>query len=79
MAGRKQGKIIRRIFAFIILIAFGIVPLSLSYDDGIGVHIEIIEPEGELHFNEPVRLKCFVDGLNDPYTIRWQCLKVGGR
>ena len=77
MDGGTRNKIIKRIFVFIILVAFGIVPISLSYDDGVGVHIDIIEPEGELHFNEPVRLKCFVDGLDDPYTIRWQCLKVG--
>lgn len=76
MAGGSRNKVIRRIFIFIILVAFGVVPVSMSYDDGVGIHIEIIEPDGDLQFDEPVKLKCFVDGIDEPYTIRWQFLKV---
>lgn len=76
MAGGKRNKVIKSIFVFMLLFAFGIAPISVSHNDDVSIHIGIVEPEGTLRFGEPVKLKCYVDGLNEPYTVHWQHIKA---
>ena len=76
MAGRTT-KAKRIIFSFLILIAFGIVPLTIAYNNGVTIHIEIAEPQGEIHYGDRVRLKCYVEGVSS-YFVSWQCLRVTG-
>ena len=70
---RKQVTI--RTFAFIVIIALGIAPLTISRNDSAGVHIEIVEPDGMIHYGDKVRLRCDVKGIRVPYTIAWQYME----
>ena len=74
MAGRTT-KAKRIFFSFLILIAFGVVPLTIAYNHGVTIHIEIVEPHGEIHYGDRIRLRCNVDGV-DSYFLSWQCLRV---
>ena len=73
--GTKKAK--RIVFAFLILLAFGIVPLTIAHNHGVTIHIDIVDPEGEIHYGDTVRLKCYVDGVSS-YFVSWQCLPVTG-
>ena len=74
---RKTKKATRIVFAFLILLAFGIIPLTIAHNHGVTIHIDIVDPEGEIHYGDTVRLKCYVDGV-ESYFISWQCLPVTG-
>jgi len=39
----------------------------------ISVSIELDTPIEEMRYGSPVRLRCVVVGLEEPYCIRWQC------
>ena len=61
-----------RTFTFLLILALGIVPLTVSYNDGVSINIEIIEPDGIIHYGDTVKLRCNVGGIRVPYTIAWQ-------
>lgn len=63
---------IYKIFAFLLVIAVGIVPVTVSHNDGVDIRIEIEEPKGMIHSGDEVTLRCHVDGLSYPYIIHWQ-------
>lgn len=76
MAGRKPDKVIKYAFVFFIAVSFGIVPLSVSFNDNVGIRIEIAEPSGMLHFGDTVKLKCYISGISEPYFIQWQYMSA---
>ena len=66
----------QRIFTFLIIVAVGIMPISIAHNDGISIRIELIEPDGDIHFGDVIKLKCYVDGIDSEYLIQWQRLCV---
>jgi len=42
------------------------------YEDGVVVCVELDTPLSEIHYGNPVVLRCIVVGIDEPYTIQWQ-------
>ena len=72
MAGGKRGAMIYRIFAFLLIASLGVVPVSIAHNDGVDIHIEIVEPDGLIRFGDEVVLRCDISGLAESSIVQWQ-------
>lgn len=63
---------IYKVFAFLLVVAVGIIPVSISHNDGVNIHIDIEEPEDTIRYGDEVVLRCTVGGLYRPYLIHWE-------
>lgn len=63
---------IYKVFAFLLIVAVGIIPVSISHNDGVNIHIDIEEPEDTIRYGDDVVLRCSVSGLYRPYVIHWE-------
>ena len=63
---------IYKVFAFLFVVAVGIIPVSISHNDGVSIHIDIEEPEDLIRYGDEVVLRCTVGGLYKPYLIHWE-------
>ena len=75
MAGRtgaQKKTMIAKIIAFLVAVGIGLIPLASWSNNDANVYIRFDDPECVLRYGEPVRIRCVVDGVYEPYTIRWQ-------
>lgn len=61
-----------KFIAFLAAMILGTVPISMSYNAGSDVYIMMENLENELYYDDVITLRCYIDGINEPYSIVWQ-------
>jgi len=61
-----------KIITFLIALGIGMVPLASSSNNDVNVYIDFEDPDCILHYYEPVKLRCIVEGIDENYFVQWQ-------